>query len=105
MTTSGLEGGTLVNIDLAGAVWRKSTHTQSNGACVEIAFPDAAWRTSTRSQSNGTCVQVARAPVVAGIRDSKQPDGGVLLAGFAAWDAFCRAVKAASVSALDAVTR
>lgn len=71
MTTSGLEGGTLVNIDLAGAVWRKSTYSQGNGACVEVALTPA-----------GT-----------GIRDSKQPDGGVVRASFAAWEAFCRAVR------------
>lgn len=87
----------MVTIDLACAVWRKSTYTQGNGACVEIAFPDAAWRTSTRSQGNGACVQVALTPAVAGIRDSKQPDGGVILASFPAWEAFRRAVKGAAL--------
>jgi hypothetical protein len=66
-----MEGGTLVTIDLAGAVWRKSTYTQGNGACVQVALT----------------------PSAAGIRDSKQPDGGVLLASFSAWDAFRRAAK------------
>lgn len=87
----------MVNVDLAGALWRKSTYTQSNGACVEVAFPDADWRTSTRSQSNGACVEVVLTPSIAGIRDSKQPDGGVVLAGFPAWDAFRRAVKRAEL--------
>jgi len=87
----------MANIDLAGAVWRTSTYTQGNGACVEIAFPDADWRTSTRSQSNGACVEVALTPSVAGIRDSKQPDGGAVIAGFPAWDAFRRAVKRADL--------
>ncbi|MPZ85245.1 MAG: DUF397 domain-containing protein [Actinophytocola sp.] len=41
--------------------------------------------------------QVAVTPSVAGIRDSKQPDGGVLLAGFPAWDAFRVAVKRADL--------
>jgi hypothetical protein len=36
---------------------------------------------------------VALTPAVAGVRDSKQPDGGVMLINFAAWDAFCRAIK------------
>jgi hypothetical protein len=64
-----------VSIDLAGAMWRKSSYTQGNGACVEVALT----------------------PAVAGIRDSKQPDGGVVLAGFPAWDAFRRAVKRAEL--------
>jgi hypothetical protein len=87
----------LVSIDLAGAMWRKSSYTQGNGACVEIAFPDAGWRRSTRSQGNGACVEVALTPTVAGIRDSKQPDGGVVLASFPAWEAFRRAVKGAEL--------
>ncbi|MFC4852294.1 DUF397 domain-containing protein [Actinophytocola glycyrrhizae] len=65
----------MVNVDLAGALWRTSTYTQGNGACVEVALT----------------------PSVAGIRDSKQPDGGVVLAGFPAWDAFRRAVKGAEL--------
>jgi hypothetical protein len=87
----------MVTIDLSGAVWRKSSHTQGNGECVEIAFPDATWRTSIRSQGNGACVQVAVAPSIAGIRDSKNPDGGVLLASFPAWDAFRLAAKHAEL--------
>ena len=65
----------MVSIDLSGAVWRKSSF----------------------SQSNGECVQVALSPAVAGIRDSKQPDGGVVLTSFPAWDAFRRAVRRAEL--------
>lgn len=65
----------MVNIDLSGAVWRESSF----------------------SQSNGECVQVALTLSVAGIRDSKQPDGGVVLTSFPAWNAFRRAVKRAEL--------
>jgi hypothetical protein len=88
----------MVRIDLAGAVWRKSSFTQSDGACVEIAFPDADWRTSTFSQSDGACVQVALTPSVAAVRDSKDPDGGVLVTSFQTWEAFRRFSKLGGVT-------
>jgi hypothetical protein len=66
-----MEGGTMVNLDLACAVWRTSTHSQPDGACVQVALT----------------------PSVAGIRDSKDPGGGVLVTGFPAWDAFRLAIK------------
>lgn len=58
-------------VDLAGAVWRKSTFSQSDGACVQVALT----------------------PFVAAVRDSKDPDGGVLVTSFRAWDAFRRFSK------------
>lgn len=47
------------------------------------------WRKS--SYSNGTggeCVEVAQAPEVIGVRDSKRPQGPVLLFHSPAWAAF-----------------
>ncbi|WP_356948774.1 DUF397 domain-containing protein [Actinomadura geliboluensis] len=64
--------------------WRRSTYSASNGGdCVELAsIPDTHWRKSSHSGSNGgDCVEladVACASVVA-VRDSKDPDGPVLL--------------------------
>jgi hypothetical protein len=56
----------MARIDLAGAVWRKSSYSQSDGACVEVALT----------------------PPMAGIRDSKDPGGGVLVTSLPAWEAF-----------------
>ncbi|WP_405686361.1 DUF397 domain-containing protein [Streptomyces sp. NBC_00057] len=41
------------------------------------------------SEPNGECVEVARnVPRTVAVRDSKRPDGPVVLLGPAAWDAF-----------------
>ncbi|MEV7170057.1 DUF397 domain-containing protein [Streptomyces sp. NPDC093224] len=55
----------------------------------------ARWRTSSYTNSDGgTCVEVADG--VAGlvpVRDSKRPDGGVVVVGAAAWEPFVAALK------------
>jgi len=41
--------------------------------------PEAQWRTSSFSGDNGNCVQLAALPDGSvGVRDSKDPDGGLL---------------------------
>ncbi|HEY3733838.1 MAG TPA: DUF397 domain-containing protein [Streptosporangiaceae bacterium] len=62
----------------------------------QIDLSRAAWRTSRRSQQNGECVQVAtpRSGVVA-IRDSKQPDGPVLMVSPGQWRGFVQQLLAA----------
>lgn len=66
-------------MDLTNAEWRKSSHSGSNAAeCVELAA--LPWRKSTHSASNGgDCVELAGVPGVVVVRDSKDPDGPVLL--------------------------
>jgi hypothetical protein len=60
------------DIDLTGAVFRKSTKSGSNG---------------------GNCVEVAmNIPGVVAVRDSKDPDGGTLVLNPSEWDAFKRGV-------------
>ncbi|MGW1064484.1 DUF397 domain-containing protein [Streptomyces aureus] len=54
--------------DLSNARWRKSSHSNGDG---------------------GNCLEVADAvPHVVPVRDSKLPDGPVLLIGAQAWTAF-----------------
>jgi hypothetical protein len=54
--------------DLSAARWRKSTYSDDNG---------------------GDCVEVADGiPAVVPVRDSKNPDGPVLVIGVAAWAEF-----------------
>ena len=46
----------------------------------------ATWRKSTYSSQNGNCVEVARnLPELVAIRDSKQPDGPILLVTSKVW--------------------
>jgi hypothetical protein len=60
-------------IDPASLAWRKSSYSDSGGACVETAvLPDH---------------RVA-------LRDSKQPDGAILLYTPAEWSAFLTGVQA-----------
>jgi hypothetical protein len=60
-------------MEFSHAVWRKSSFSGTETACVEIAYP-------------------ADAPTV-GIRDSKNPSGGALVASHPAWVAFRLSVR------------
>ncbi|NSC22158.1 DUF397 domain-containing protein [Streptomyces albus subsp. chlorinus] len=59
--------------DLAGAVWRKSSHSNGDG---------------------GNCVEVAENyPGLMPVRDSKQPAGPAIVFSRTSWSAFVDAVK------------
>ena len=61
-----------MRVNLAGAAWRKSTRSGPySDNCVEVAFVDGA----------------------IAMRDSKHPDGPVLLFTRAEWDAFVAGAK------------
>ncbi|WP_351229432.1 DUF397 domain-containing protein [Streptomyces sp. NPDC002133] len=61
-------------IDLSAAVWRRSSYSNGTG---------------------GDCVEIADGlPGVVPVRDSKVPDGPVLMVPAGAWAAFVTAVKA-----------
>jgi hypothetical protein len=79
-------------VDLTGATWRSSTHSDGGGNCVEVAegFP---WRTSSYSDGGGDCVEVADGfPQVVPVRDSKNP-GPVLVVPADAWAAFIGSLR------------
>ncbi|MEV5124402.1 DUF397 domain-containing protein [Streptomyces decoyicus] len=85
--------------DLSTAQWRKSSYSDGNGgSCVEVAheFPGAAtWRKSSYSNGQGgDCIEVSgNHPGVVPLRDSKSPQGPVLVFPAANWSAFIEAVK------------
>ncbi|XRQ08585.1 DUF397 domain-containing protein [Actinomadura welshii] len=62
--------------------WRKASRSLSNGGeCVELAsVPHTRWRKSSYTTSNGgNCVELADVADAVAVRDSKDPDGPVLL--------------------------
>ncbi|MBT2391696.1 DUF397 domain-containing protein [Streptomyces sp. ISL-1] len=86
--------------DLSTARWRKSTYSGGAGGedCVEVAYDfvgAAEWRKSTYSDGDGgSCVEVLdNVPGVVPVRDSKTPDGPVLVIGAASWTAFVEGVR------------
>lgn len=57
------------------------------------ALAPAPWRKSSYSGGGNQCVEVARFGAAVAVRDSKNPDGGHLTFGTAAWNAFLGRVK------------
>jgi Domain of unknown function (DUF397) len=74
----------LSGIDLSGAVWRKSTRSSMQG---------------------NNCVELARAPGVYAVRDSKHPDGALLVFDRDEWCAFVDSVKNAEFPLCQAQVR
>lgn len=87
---SGGEGGECVEV---ATTWRKSSHSGGEGGnCVEVAN---AWRKSSHSGGQGgECVEIADDGGRWFVRDSKDPEGGMLSVSGVAWHAFLDRVRA-----------
>jgi len=79
--------------DLSTATWHRRSRSTDNANCVEVAFVGAAWRRSSRSSPTANCVEVAVAGSSVGVRDSKDPDGPVLVLPATAWTHFVTAIR------------
>lgn len=81
----------------AGARWRKSSYSGTNGGdCVECTVTGGAtWRTSSYSgSSGGECVEVATGTCGSvPVRDSKVHDGPVIVVGAGAWRGFVEGLR------------
>ena len=60
----------------------------------DIDLSGAIWRKSSRSNNGGNCVEVARNLTgIVAVRDSKDPEGPVLIFTSADWEAFTARVQ------------
>ncbi|MFF3733758.1 DUF397 domain-containing protein [Streptomyces sp. NPDC002476] len=87
-----------IGLDLDAATWRKSSYSNGDGGeCLEVADEFARWRSSSHSNgSGGDCLEVADGHLgLVPVRDSKRPDGPVLVLPASAWTPFVESVKAA----------
>lgn len=58
-----------------------------------------AWRKSSRSWGNGNCVEAAQLPEgQVGVRDSKNPRGGVIRFSPSGWNSFLAGLQGGKVS-------
>lgn len=57
-------------------------------------FTTTQWFKSKRSSSSQGCVEVALTPSAAGVRDSKDRRGGILVFGAQQWKSFLNTLKA-----------
>ncbi|MEV5575974.1 DUF397 domain-containing protein [Spirillospora sp. NPDC052269] len=76
--------------------WRKASHSSESGDnCIEVgAVPPSGWRKASKSNESGdNCVEVAGTHRRVALRDSKDPDGGVLEPGLASFRTLVDSIK------------
>ncbi|TDC69604.1 DUF397 domain-containing protein [Actinomadura sp. GC306] len=84
--------------------WRRSSYSTSGENCVEVPalapelerqeFGQVPWTKSTRSQqTTDQCVELASVRGYAAVRDSKDPEGPLLIITGQAWQRLSRQIK------------
>ena len=59
----------------------------------ENSLRGVAWQKSSYSGNGGNCIEIAMRPGAVAVRDSKNPDGGLLMFSAAKWAAFLADVR------------
>ncbi|MFB7127078.1 DUF397 domain-containing protein [Kitasatospora sp. NPDC056273] len=68
---------------------------------MELNLAGAGWRKSTYSNNGGSCVEVADGyPGVMPVRDSKDPEGSALVFPVKEWELFVAAVRSGEFDVL-----
>jgi hypothetical protein len=85
-------------IDWSAVPFRKSSYCTNGGqACVEVDWADVQFRKSSfSSTTGGQCVEIGARRGVVGVRDSKNPAGGILAVPATVWASFTTRVKPGS---------
>ena len=81
---------------VGGVVSQKETGTVDlvPSAALPSLLAAAKWRKSRHSNPSGNCVEIARLPGQGvAVRDSRRPDGPVLLFSHAVWETFLRSLR------------
>jgi predicted secreted Zn-dependent protease len=82
-------------MDISDLTWRKSSYSGANGNCVEVAHVPTWRKSSYTSASGGNCVEVAQFPAASiAVRDSKDPEGPMLVFSSGEWRTFIAGMKA-----------
>jgi Domain of unknown function (DUF397) len=70
----------------------------ADGGVLARTLRDAGWRKSRYSNPSGECVEFARLPArQVAVRDSRDPEGPVLVFAHTEWGAFLAAVRGGAV--------
>jgi hypothetical protein len=69
------------------------SNTGEEHGAADLGLTRAVWRKSSYSGGNGSCVEIAHLGTAVAIRDSKDPEGPVLIATADVWHSFIRHIK------------